>query len=40
MVTLIILAYNEEENIELTISNYINEFEEIIIVNDGSKDKT
>ena len=40
MVTLIILAYNEEENIELTISNYINEFEEIIIVNDGSKDNT
>jgi len=40
VITLIILAYNEEDNIDLTINAYINEFDEIIIVNDGSIDNT
>tara|TARA_A100001011_G_scaffold16820_1_gene17527 strand:+ start:12886 stop:13845 length:960 start_codon:yes stop_codon:yes gene_type:complete len=40
MVSLLILAYNEEKNIETTISSYINNFDEIIIVNDSSTDKT
>ena len=42
--TLVIPAYNEEERIEKTIekiSNYKNiEISEIIVVDDGSKDKT
>ena len=40
MVTLLILAYNEEKYIERTISKYINDFQEIIVVDDKSKDGT
>ena len=37
---LLILAYNEELYIEKTILSYINDFEEIIIVDDCSNDST
>ena len=37
--SLLILAYNEEETI-ITVEQYIELFEEIIIVNDCSKDRT
>ena len=40
MIVLIILSYNEENYITETIENYINEFEKIIVINDGSKDNT
>ncbi len=40
MTTLIVLAYNEEKNLEKTLSQVHKNFDEIIIVNDGSKDKT
>jgi glycosyltransferase involved in cell wall biosynthesis len=40
VVTLLILAYNEEKYIERTISKYINDFQKIIIVDDKSKDGT
>ncbi len=40
MATLIVLAYNEEKNLESTLSEVSNNFDEVIIVNDGSKDKT
>ena len=40
MVTLLILAYNEENFIEKTVRKYINEFKEIIIIDDSSKDRT
>ena len=35
-----VLAYNEEKNLESTLSEVSNNFDEVIIVNDGSKDKT
>jgi len=38
--TLLILAYNEEKFIEKTVRKYINDFEEIIIIDDSSKDET
>lgn len=37
---LLILAYNEEENIESTISDTIEYFDEIIVINDKSTDAT
>ena len=37
---LVVLAYNEELNIENTINNLYDEFDELIIVNDCSKDRT
>ena len=40
MVTLLILAYNEENFIEKTVRKYINDFKEIIIIDDSSKDRT
>ena len=40
VVTLLILAYNEEKYIERTILKYINDFHKIIIVDDKSKDGT
>ena len=40
MATLIVLAYNEEKNLESTLSEVSNNFDEVIIANDGSKDKT
>ena len=40
MVTLLILAYNEENFIEETVKKYIHDFEEIVIVDDSSKDNT
>ena len=40
MTTLGILSYNEEKNIKLVINNYADLFEKIIVINDGSKDKT
>ena len=40
MVSLLILAYNEENFIKDCVEQYIEEFEEIIIVNDCSKDST
>ena len=40
MNTLLILAYNEETYIEKVILNNINNFDKILIVNDGSKDRT
>jgi glycosyltransferase involved in cell wall biosynthesis len=40
VVTLLILAYNEENFIEKTVRKYINEFKEIIIIDDSSKDRT
>ena len=40
MVTLLILAYNEENFIEKTVKKYIHDFEEIVIVDDSSKDNT
>ena len=38
--SLLILAYNEEETIISEVEQYIELFEEIIIVNDCSKDRT
>jgi len=40
LVSLLVLAYNEEESIEDVINNNIKKFYEIIVVNDKSKDKT
>jgi len=40
VVTLLILAYNEEKYIEDTISKYVNDFQKIIVVEDKSKDDT
>ncbi len=40
MFTLIVLAYNEEKYIEKTIKESFNHFDEVIIVNDSSKDET
>ena len=40
MTTLAILAYNEEEHINEVVETYINLFDNLIIVNDSSKDKT
>ena len=37
---LVVLAYNEELNIENTINSLYDEFDELIIVNDCSKDRT
>ena len=37
---LLILAFNEEENIETVIKNNIDKFNEIIVVDDCSKDNT
>ena len=37
---LLILAYNEQLYIKETVLKYINNFEEIIIVNDNSSDDT
>ena len=38
--SLLILAYNEEDFIENVILKYVNEFNEIIVVNDKSSDDT
>ena len=40
MISLLILAFNEEERIREVILEYVELFDEIIIVNDGSKDTT
>ncbi len=40
MISLLILAFNEEERIRKVIQEYIELFDEIIIVNDASKDTT
>ena len=40
MITLIVLAYNEENNLYKTVTEVANEFDEVIIVNDNSRDKT
>lgn len=40
MISLLILAFNEEMNIEDTISSYLDHFENILVVNDSSKDRT
>lgn len=40
MTTLLILAYNEEKYLENLLDKYIEEFEEIIVVNDASIDST
>ena len=40
MITLVVLAFNEENNIKTTIDSYIDEFQQIILINDGSKDGT
>jgi len=40
LISLLILAFNEEERIREVILEYIELFDEIIIVNDGSKDTT
>tara|TARA_B100000902_G_C27274171_1_gene897915 strand:- start:669 stop:1625 length:957 start_codon:yes stop_codon:yes gene_type:complete len=40
MITLLVLAYNEEENISQVISSLHKEFNEIIVVNDCSTDST
>ena len=40
MNTLLILAYNEESNIEETIALSEKHFDKIIVVNDKSKDNT
>ena len=40
MISLLILAFNEEERIRQVIQEYMELFDEIIIVNDGSKDTT
>ena len=40
MISLLILAFNEEERIRQVIQEYIELFDEIIIVNDASKDTT
>ena len=37
---LLILAYNEEKAIKKTISELIEDFDEVIVVNDKSKDNT
>ena len=38
--SLIVLAYNEEPTIEKVIEKYIHSFNNIIVVNDASKDQT
>ena len=40
MISLLILAYNEEKFIKECVEQYIEEFEEIIIINDCSSDST
>ena len=40
MNTLLILAYNEESNIEKVILDNENNFDKILVVNDASKDST
>ena len=40
MYCLCILAYNEEDSIKMIVEKYLNHFELIIIVNDGSQDQT
>lgn len=40
MTALLILAYNEEKYIKKLIETYIEEFEEIIVINDASTDST
>tara|TARA_B100001758_G_scaffold157246_1_gene135527 strand:- start:2296 stop:3255 length:960 start_codon:yes stop_codon:yes gene_type:complete len=40
LISLLILAFNEEERIREVILEYVELFDEIIIVNDGSKDTT
>jgi len=40
MISLLILAFNEEMNLEDTISSYLDHFENILVVNDSSKDRT
>ena len=37
---LIVLAFNEEQGIQKTIENLIDDFDEIIVVNDKSTDNT
>ena len=39
-ISLIILAYNEEKFIKDVVSKYINYFDEVIVVNDNSRDET
>ena len=33
MITLVVLAFNEENNIKTTIDSYIDEFQQIILIN-------
>lgn len=40
MYCLCILAYNEEDSIKMTVEKYLNHFESIVVVNDGSLDHT
>ena len=40
MYTLLILAHNEEKFIEDTVLKYVDEFENILIVDDKSTDET
>ena len=40
MITLLILAYNEENFIKTTVLKYVEDFEEIVIVEDASRDNT
>ena len=40
MYCLCILAYNEEDSVKMIVEKYLNHFELIIIVNDGSQDQT
>ena len=37
---LIVLAFNEEQGIKQTIENLVDDFDEIIVVNDKSSDNT
>ena len=39
-ISLVILAYNEEKFIKDVVSKYINYFDEVIVVNDNSRDGT
>ena len=39
-ISLVILAYNEEKFIKDVVSKYINYFDEVIVVNDNSRDET
>lgn len=40
MVTLIVLAFNEENHIRYVLDDYIESFEKIIVIDDNSSDKT